>query len=272
MLRNVKRVKLNLQFNILYYLNTNCNETRPDTASNDLIPLQEAANLSHRPGAVQLRLLAKRHTVTFGDGQLIASSESGYFSCDLVDCVGSAQAILPEEDRGLVDVVEFYHPDLDHYFITATEGEATAIDQGAAGPGWVRTGEHFNAWSIGWGGRQSWRVAEVCRFYGSLKPGPNSHFYSALASEYKFLMDLQELVPDDKPRWNFEGYAFSVPPVAPSGPPCSEDAIPVYRAYNNGFDLRIDSNHRYMTDPELVAEVVEKGWIDEGIAFCSPAN
>ena len=216
-------------------------------------------------------LLSQPHSVKFGDGQLIASSKSGYFSCALMDCVGTAQSLPPEEDRGLVDVVEFYHPDLDHYFITATEEEASLIDQGAAGPGWVRTGERFNAWSLGGGGDQR-KLADVCRFYGSLKPGPNSHFYSASASECKFLMDLQELVPDDKPNWHFEGYAFTVPPVAPSGPPCPENAVPVYRAYNNGFDLGIDSNHRYMTSPDLVAEMVEQGWIDEGVAFCSPEN
>ena len=86
-------------------------------------------------------------------------------------------------------------------------------------------------------------------------------------------MDLRHRVPDDKPRWHFEGYVFTVPPVAPNSEiPCPETAIPVYRAYNNGFDLGIDSNHRYMTDPGLVAEMVEKGWIDEGVAFCSPGN
>jgi hypothetical protein len=46
----------------------------------------------------------------------------------------------------------------------------------------------------------------------------------------------------------------------------------VYRAYNNGFEQRIDSNHRYMTDPDLMAEMVEQGWIEEGVAFCSPVN
>jgi len=216
-------------------------------------------------------LLAQPHSVTYGGGQLIATSESGYYSCELMDCFGAAQAMPPEEDRGLVDVVEFYHPDLNHYFITASEEEIAAIEQGAAGPGWVRTGEQFTAWSLG-GGDDPRILADVCRYYGSLKPGPNSHFYTASASECKFLMDLRELVPDDKPRWNFEGYAFTVPPVAPNGPPCPETAIPLYRAYNNDFDLGIDSNHRYMTDPDLLAEMVEKGWIDEGVAFCSPTN
>jgi hypothetical protein len=223
---------------------------------------------------ISLGLLAQPHSVTYGDGQLIATSESGYYSCELMDCFGVAQAMPPEEDRGLVDVVEFYQPDLDHYFITAAEEEISAIEQGAAGPGWVRTGEQFTAWNLGGsidGDRR--QLADVCRFYGSLKPGPNSHFYTASASECKFLMDLRYLTPDGKPRWHFEGYVFTVPPAAPNSEiPCPVNAVPVYRAYNNGFDLGIDSNHRYMIDPDLVDEMVEKGWIDEGVAFCSPEN
>ena len=219
-------------------------------------------------------LLAEAHSVVYGDGLLIATSKSGYFGCELMDCFGAAQVMQPEEDRGLVDVVEFFHPDLNHYFITAAEEEVAAIEQGAAGPGWVRTGEQFTAWNLGGsidGDRR--QLADVCRFYGSLKPGPNSHFYTASASECKFLMDLRYLTPDGKPRWHFEGYVFTVPPAAPTSEiPCPVNAVPVYRAYNNGFDLGIHSNHRYMIDPDLVDEMVEKGWIDEGVAFCSPEN
>jgi len=217
-------------------------------------------------------LLSQPHSVNFGDSQLIASSESGYYSCALMDCVGVAQSLLPEEDRGLVNAIEFYHPGLDHYFITAAEEEISAIEQGAAGEGWIRTGEEIAVWALGGGGDQR-HLADVCRFYGSLKPGPNSHFYTASASECKFLMDLRYMIPDDKPRWHFEGYVFTVPPAAPNNEvPCPETAIPVYRAYNNGFEQRIDSNHRYMTDPDLMAEMVEQGWIEEGVAFCSPVN
>ena len=178
--------------------------------------------------------------------------------------------MAPESERGFVDVIEFYHPELDHYFITATEEEATAIDQGAAGEGWVRTGEKFLAWGLGGGDS---RASDVCRFYGSLNPGPNSHFYSVSPQECRFLMDLQELYPDDMPRWNFEGYTFSILPPAPDlEQPCPETAIPVYRAYNDGFSRDEDSNHRYMTKPELVDSMAEEGWIDEGVVFCSPAN
>ena len=41
---------------------------------------------------------------------------------------------------GADDVVEFYNPNLDHYFITANAVETAAIDNGGAGPDWSRTG------------------------------------------------------------------------------------------------------------------------------------
>jgi hypothetical protein len=211
-------------------------------------------------------LLAKPHAVTYADGRLAATSASGYFTCDDVDCAGTSQALPVAEDRGVVEVVEFYNTVLDHYFITGTQVEADMIDQGLAGEGWERTGESFAAWSVGGFSK----AVDVCRFYGSLDPGPNSHFYSVSAGECRFLMDLAEQVPDDQPRWNFEGYAFSVIPPSPDvTAPCPEAAVPVYRAYNDGFAKGVDSNHRYTTDLSVVAEMVAKGWLDEGVAFCS---
>ncbi|MBK9607470.1 MAG: hypothetical protein IPO58_13990 [Betaproteobacteria bacterium] len=42
-------------------------------------------------------------------------------------------------------VVEFYNTGLNHYFVTADPNEAAAIDNGAAGPGWGRTGLTFKS-------------------------------------------------------------------------------------------------------------------------------
>ncbi len=44
---------------------------------------------------------------------------------------------------------------------------------------------------------------------------------------------------------------------------------PVYRVYNNGFASN-NSNHRYMVDPVLYAQMVAKGWSDEGVVMCAP--
>lgn len=214
-------------------------------------------------------LLAIPHTVTYGHGMLLATSDAGYFTCNTVDCAGQSQWLPPEDERGIVEVIEFYNTDLDHYFMTASQAEADGIDQGAAGPGWIRTGESFLAWTLG----GNVEAANVCRFYGSVNPGPNSHFYSLSTQDCNFLISLQEIQPADKPRWNLEGYAFSLmPPLQDPLQPCPENFIPVYRAYNNAFQRGEDSNHRYVTDLDLLIPLIVKGWTNEGVAFCSPVE
>jgi Repeat of unknown function (DUF5648) len=155
-------------------------------------------------------------------------------------------------------VVEFYNTILDHYFITADANEAAAIDNGSAGPGWGRTGNTFKA-----GGNTF-----VCRFYGSLSPGPNSHFYTADAGECAFLKQLQANTPATERRWNFESNDFSTTPAVNGA--CPAELVPVYRAYNNGFALNIDSDHRITSNAAAIQEVVTRGWIDEGVVMCAP--
>lgn len=206
------------------------------------------------------------HTLTYLNGVLIATSEAGYFTCNTVDCVGTAQKIPT------VTVTEFYNTDLGHYFITPSEEEANGIDEGSAGPGWVRTGETFLAWSLL---GDSTRARNVCRFYGSVNPGPNSHFFTQSSDECSALHHLEQVTPASEPRWNFEQYSFIAD--APywdwdAEQPCSEATQPVYQAYNGGFQRGEDSNHRYVVDPALLEPMVQEGWIDEGIVFCVPAQ
>ena len=214
-------------------------------------------------------LLEIPHTVTYGHGQLIATSDAGYFTCNTVDCAGLSQPLPPEEESGIVEVTEFYNTDLDHYFITASQADVDFIDQGKAGEGWVHTGETFLAWSLG----SNVEAANVCRFYGSMHPGPNSHFFTLSTQDCSFLMELQETQPATEPRWNFEGYAFSImPSLQDKEQPCSEGFVPVYRAYNNGYQQGKDSNHRYVTDVDLLTPMIAEGWTNEGVAFCSPVE
>jgi hypothetical protein len=155
-------------------------------------------------------------------------------------------------------VVEFHNIVSDHYFITADPAEAAAIDSGGAGAGWSRTGYSF----------KSSGNTPVCRFYGSVSPGPNSHFYTALASECNTLKSLQANIPATAPRWNYEGLAFAS--TLPVDGLCPSWAVPVYRAYNNGFARGIDSNHRITSSAAGIAEVVARGWRDEGTVMCAP--
>jgi len=214
-------------------------------------------------------LLAIPHTVTYTNGVLVATSDAGYFTCNTVDCAGLAQAAPAEEERGPVTVTEFYNTELGHYFITASEAEAEAIDAGSAGIGWVRTGESFPAWSLLGNGGQA---MHACRFYGSQSPGPNSHFFTLSTEECSALIRRQARTPDTNPRWNFEGCAFSATPAQQDAEPCLAPLQPVYRAYNQGFRRGEDSNHRYVTDRSLFDPMIAEGWVDEGVAFCVPGE
>jgi hypothetical protein len=155
-------------------------------------------------------------------------------------------------------VVEFYNTTLNHYFVTANPDEASAIDGGAAGPGWARTGA---AWKSG-------GPARVCRFYGSpdvdavtqKRKGPNGHFYTISADECA-------IVKDDA-GWKFESYDFSGWPLAADGS-CAAGTIAVKRAYNNRFAVN-DSNHRYTTSDAIYNQMLASGWSGEGAVFCAP--
>ncbi|BBJ22763.1 YncE family protein [Candidatus Nitrotoga sp. AM1P] len=155
-------------------------------------------------------------------------------------------------------VVEFYNTQLDNYFLTANTSEASAIDGGSAGPGWIRTGNTFKS-----GGSTA-----VCRFYGSQSPGPNSHFYTLLGAECDRLKQLQTTIPATEKRWNFESLDFIS--TVPINGTCASGLLPVYRAYNNGFARGVDSNHRISTSQAAIQEVTNRGWINEGIVMCAP--
>lgn len=156
------------------------------------------------------------------------------------------------------NVVEFYNTNLDHYFLTADPSEAAAIDNGSAGPGWSRTGNTFKS-----GGS-----TPVCRFYGSMSPGPNSHFYTADAGECAHLRQLQASTPATEKRWNFEGMDFATTPT--TNGMCASGTMPIYRAYNNGFTLGMDSNHRITGSQMMMQQMMSRGWMNEGVVMCAP--
>lgn len=172
-----------------------------------------------------------------------------------------------------ITVVEFYNTQLNHYFLTADPAETDGIDHGAAGPGWVRTGMNFNAFTVDSGIGEK---AAVCRFYGDPKPGPdgkrlgpNSHFYTANAFECENVKA--------SAGWLYETLAFSV--SVPIEGMCesgrdtnmwaSANLRSVYRVYNNRFSVN-DSNHRYTTDIGVYQQMINQGWVGEGVVFCVP--
>jgi hypothetical protein len=157
---------------------------------------------------------------------------------------------------------EYLNSDLDHYFMALPE-EAAAIDAGAAGPRWTRTGLSFVVREP----TSSPIARYVRRFYGSISPGPNSHFFTMDSEEGKAIERISAATPTDQPRWNSEGISFSAFPVMAGGA-CAAYQVPVWRAYNGGFARGLESNHRFSTDKSVIDGMVSRGWISEGVAFC----
>ncbi|MDP4029534.1 MAG: hypothetical protein Q8P42_11305 [Gallionella sp.] len=168
-----------------------------------------------------------------------------------------------------VNTADFPNSPGGHYFYSADVREQVGVDVGEVGA-FKRTGRSFKA-----GGYVS-----VCRFYGSMSPGPNSHFFTADQGECDLLKSLQQTpIPGAAQQWNYEGQGFSantpIPAVSGGAPTCPAGSAPVYRAYNNAWVANgknpWDSNHRFSTDPDDIQEVVTKyGWQNEGIVMCAP--
>lgn len=129
----------------------------------------------------------------------------------LLVITASAAAPVLAADR----LFEFFNTGLNHYFLTIDPAEGAAIDSGAAGPGWQRTGATIAAW-------RSAAVAPagavtVCRFFGNqANGGPNSHFYTADAGECASVKT--------DPGWSFERNEFLV--TLPQGGVCSTSGMP----------------------------------------------
>ncbi len=156
-------------------------------------------------------------------------------------------------------VVEFYHPGLAHYFRTGSSAEASFIESGGAGVGWVRTQKDFLAWVDAAGAPPE--AAPVCRFYGTPNIGPNSHFYTVNAGECAFVRT--------DPGWTYEGIAFYAVPASASG--CPSHLQPVWRNYNGRWQQN-DSNHRFSIDSATYQSMTAAGWAGEGIVMCVPKS
>ena len=173
----------------------------------------------------------------------------------------SAQAAAPD-----TEAVEFYNQVTGHYFVTASASEALGIDAGAAGPGWMRTGRSFQAWSSAAAAPSD--ASPVCRFYST---EANSHFYTASASECAALQAqaaLEKATTGTVRGWDYEGKAFYIETPA-SGGSCPAGTTAITRVYNNGFANGEGSNHRFVDDAGLAQLMADRQWIPEAVVFCA---
>jgi arabinogalactan endo-1,4-beta-galactosidase len=149
------------------------------------------------------------------------------------------------------NTVEYYHAGFDHYFITSMPDEITALDGGAFGGAWQRTGQSFNSYPAAMP-----NTVPVCRYFSSAFAPKSSHFYSANASECSFLRDNPDW------HWQFESTAFYIKLPDATGS-CPANTAPVYRLYNNGQGGA--PNHRFTTDLATRNDfVARRGYVSEG--------
>ena len=209
------------------------------------------------PAFQQMKALDSNETsrvMRLVDGRLVHATSTA--TCTIEHALGDPPATGT--------MVEYYKPSADHYFMTLEGGESVLLDTTPAGAGWQRTGRVFGAWKpSGLAGS-----TRLCRFYGDLEGGPDSHFYTPEGPECDGLRAQDAATPPGQYAWRFEGYAGNV--AVPVNGACAANLTAVYRLYNRGFEKGGVPNHRYTVDASLYADMQAKGWAGEGIAFCVP--
>ena len=179
--------------------------------------------------------------------------------------VGALAGAAAPAAAGTVDAVEFHNASLDHYFVTANTEEIGKLDTGFF-VGWQRTQQVFKVLDAA---DTSPGASPVCRFYGSPAAGLDSHFYSVSpveCAQVKQKFPTAWLLESDNV---FQAYL----PNTTTGA-CPANTRPVYRTWNN----RVDSNHRYTTDPAIQDLMIGRGYVAEGygtnasrlVAMCAP--
>lgn len=184
--------------------------------------------------------------------QLAGLETTGEFSSMWLD-VGMCFSPGPPDALG--KTVEFYHSGLDHYFYSADAQEIDGLDTGSGAKGWARTGKTFTV--VRDAGCHSTAPQQTAyRFYGGIKGGPETHFFTVDRQECRALADSGV--------WQFEGAPFWGTPTDARGGCSLPDETPLYRIWRS-FGT---SNHRFTTERSVVAEMAAKGWMDEGVSMC----
>lgn len=155
---------------------------------------------------------------------------------------------LVEATGGVRTAVEYYHAAFDHYFITSFDDEIAALDGGAFGGAWARTGQSFNVWSGNVG-----NALPTCRYFTTRFAQKSSHFYSAYPAECSAVGESAD--------WQFEATAFYLQLPDADGH-CAAGTVALFRLYNDGMGGA--PNHRYTTSPEVFQQMQAAGWVFEG--------
>jgi hypothetical protein len=155
------------------------------------------------------------------------------------------------------NVVEFSYENGNRFFITGRSDEIALLDSNPQL--FTRTGVSFAAAETLY---QSDDREAVCRFFVPQAEGRKAtHFYGRG-------LDCQVL--NSLPGFIFEGFDFTVGKVVDER--CGgELSQPVTRMFNNKSRTG-EGNHRYIASASIKRDMLSRGWIDEGVAFCARGN
>jgi len=165
----------------------------------------------------------------------------------------SASVMAAVQPPGTVVAVEYYYAAWNFYFETSGADEIAALDAGAFGGVWKRTGQIFYVWPTADANPLG---AATCRFFTVFFAPKSSHFYTPNAAECQGLIATSQV-------WQFEGIAFYIA-LADANGNCPPGTIPLYRFYDNGMGGA--PNHRYTTSLAIFNQMVGQGWQFEGNA------
>lgn len=176
---------------------------------------------------------------------------------------GSVTAAPPPTQAGTV--VEYYYDVWNFYFTTSLAAEIAALDGGAFGGAWKRTGQTFKVWPSA----SNPAAVPTCRFFSIAFAPKSSHFYTPIASECLF----RQTDPASLAAWQLETTAAYYVELTDASGNCPAGTAPLYRVSNNGMGGA--PNHRFTTNRATRDQMVTLGWTAEGngpdiISACVP--
>jgi YVTN family beta-propeller protein len=219
-----------------------------DTASNTVTA---TAAVGTNPAGVGVNPAGTRVYVANQNGNTVSVLDTGSNTVIATVAVGSfpsAFGLFIGGSAALAVAVEYYYAAWDFYFETAFADEIAALDGGAFGGAFRRTGQTFMVWP-----QSNPSASPTCRFFSTAFAPKSSHFYTPFPTECAIVKTY--------PEWQFEAIAFYIQ-LADANGLCSGGTIPLYRLYNNGMGGA--PNHRYTTSLAIFNQMVAAGWIFEG--------
>src|ERR1700730_12770628 len=219
-----------------------------DTGSNTVIV---AVTVGAFPVGVPVNTAGSRAYVTNYSSNTVSVLDTGTNTVISTVAVGNSPSAFGLFIGGLPQTtvaVEYYYVDWNFYFETSFTDEIAALDGGAFGGVFKRTGQTFMVWP-----QTNPSASPTCRFFSTAFASKSSHFYTPFASECAIVKT--------ESAWQFEAIAFYIQ-LADANGLCSGGTIPLYRLYNDGMGGA--PNHRYTTSLAILNQMVASGWIFEG--------